>query len=295
LCLILFASGIFNTGCTALSLRRNTIDQAETYMDMNYKQVMENLAMIYCEPESLPSCSVISYGTMDVLDSLTGTTGVTMSTVPVVGALDFPAQRTIKGNWAATPVVTPEALRALQMAFRHVLFRDPVFSCAIGHNQYVSLAKYKACAPQGFYFGVADDLADIDATCGQWLGKGTKKEAPKDARYEAHCGDKWVWVCPNGMAGLSKFTLVVQTIVKQLNLPAIFYPRPCQFTFTDQKLWYLRRSESDGVCQAPKIDATGDVTITEWGKENFLQPKSHLTSSTAGDQKLKSSINGRGS
>lgn len=45
-----------------------------------------------------------------------------------------------------------------------------------------------------------------------WFHVGRKRDVPRNARYKGHCGDTWVWVCPDGTAGLAEFTLGVLEI-----------------------------------------------------------------------------------
>ena len=80
-------------------------------------------------------------------------------------------------------------------------------------------------------------LNDIQETLAKiqtgWFQVGTKK--PKDACYLGHysfCGrETYVWVCPEGMAGLSEFTLAVlklSSAVKDMQVVAI--PSGIQFS-----------------------------------------------------------------
>jgi hypothetical protein len=53
------------------------------------------------------------------------------------------------------------------------------------------------------------DLLEI-RTDQSWYGRGGKHDVPKDACYVAHCGDCYVWVCPDGLKDLS--TLTIKTL-----------------------------------------------------------------------------------
>ena len=49
------------TGCqTHLSLRDNTLRTGATLADLNYRQVLDNLAMFVANPSAMPSVSVIN-------------------------------------------------------------------------------------------------------------------------------------------------------------------------------------------------------------------------------------------
>src|SRR5690348_1090067 len=57
------------TGCkTHVSLRENTRQTAGTLTDLNYQQVLDNVARFVHNPASLPSVSVINAGTITVAD-----------------------------------------------------------------------------------------------------------------------------------------------------------------------------------------------------------------------------------
>jgi hypothetical protein len=74
-----------------------------------------------------------------------------------------------------------------------------------------------------FHLDVARQLAALPQG---WLHVGRGCRFPKNALYKARCGDTVVWVTPEGMAGLSQFTLVMLDIatVDPTSLP-IAYPR----------------------------------------------------------------------
>src|SRR5690242_12755450 len=62
--------GLLLSGCTTLSLERQTIRQSASTSDLQYQEVMDNLAMIACDPAFLPSYSTIFAGTTDVSDTI---------------------------------------------------------------------------------------------------------------------------------------------------------------------------------------------------------------------------------
>ena len=53
---------------------------------------------------------------------------------------------------------------------------------------------------------VARDLAAIRPG---WFHVGRRRDVPKDACYVGHDGDRYVWVCADGRAALTEFTLTV--------------------------------------------------------------------------------------
>lgn len=47
-----------------------------------------------------------------------------------------------------------------------------------------------------------------------WFGLGSKHDVPKNARFVGRCKDRYAWVTPEGMEGLSQFTLAILTVTK---------------------------------------------------------------------------------
>jgi hypothetical protein len=45
-----------------------------------------------------------------------------------------------------------------------------------------------------------------------WLHVGCFGDVPAHAAYKSHCGGTWVWVCPDGIRGLSELTLIILDI-----------------------------------------------------------------------------------
>jgi hypothetical protein len=74
----------------------------------------------------------------------------------------------------------------------------------------------------GFYFGVADELQSLRSN---WLRVGRKCSVPSCAAYSARCGDTSVWVVPNDVEELTKFTLVTQEIARVV-VTSTYYPQP---------------------------------------------------------------------
>jgi hypothetical protein len=241
-----------SSGCTAMSLSRRTVDQGNTYADVIYRQVMENLAMVANNPEVLPSYSLIDFGTTDITDKvgLAGVLTIPPANGAISGSIDPSGSRAIKQNWTLTPVVAPEKLRALHMAFAYAVYRDPHLLTVHDHRISLDVFRYPysksgycvplppasadvRCGPSfapgepGFYFGVADDLASLD-TC--WLHVSAHADVPKCARLQAHCGNKYLWVNGEDLGAMSKFTLIIQQVARQVVADA-YYPKPDAYTF----------------------------------------------------------------
>src|SRR5215475_13739248 len=66
---IVLVASLATSGCqTHLALRDNTLRTTNTLTDLNYQQVLNNVAMFVANPSFLPSISVINVGTVTVAD-----------------------------------------------------------------------------------------------------------------------------------------------------------------------------------------------------------------------------------
>jgi len=55
---VAFALGLAAFGCTDAQLRRSTVRQASTLSELQYQQVLENLATLCVDPNVLPGMSL---------------------------------------------------------------------------------------------------------------------------------------------------------------------------------------------------------------------------------------------
>jgi hypothetical protein len=63
---------------------------------------------------------------------------------------------------------------------------------------------------------IIEDLRDIKPG---WFGVGRRRDVPREARYVAHEGKVYVWVCPEHLADLSALTLAVLDIATAVQEP----------------------------------------------------------------------------
>jgi hypothetical protein len=64
-----------------------------------------------------------------------------------------------------------------------------------------------------------------------WFQSGSKRDVPRNACYVGHYGKCWGWVCPEGRAGLSEFTLCIldlASVMKEAQVVAM--PSGIQFS-----------------------------------------------------------------
>jgi hypothetical protein len=196
-------------GCaTHCSLRDNTLHTSATLTDLNYQQVLNNVALIVARPSALPSLAVINAGTVTVADQKTvnaSTTYVPTETfaqqagsgLPILSLLFNPSgSRNVTENWSLVPVTDIDNLRRIRCAFQLVVLGGETTDC----DRCLELLRR-------FYLGETDRMDCMLPT--GWFHTGCRKDVPKDACYVAHYHDTYVWVMPDGLEGLARFTMTV--------------------------------------------------------------------------------------
>ncbi len=245
-------------GCqTHLFLRNNTACTTDTLTDLNYQQVMDNLARFVHNPSSMPSIAIINAGTVTVGDQKSFSANATYAPtltfpqqngagLPILSLLFNPsASRTLTENWSLMPVTDIDNLRRIRCAFQLVVLNGgETTDC----DQCLELLRR-------FYLGETDRMECVIPT--GWFMAGCEKDVPKDACYVGqHCGT-YVWVMPEGVEGLTRFTLNV------LELAAGKPHAPTQTV--------VRTYGPDGKLQNTQITTT-DI---DWEKLKKAQEKGH--------------------
>ena len=280
---------VLSAGCTNLALEQHTVKQVETGADMRYRGAMENLAMFAANPWTLPAMNAIFNGSTKVSDQVQWTSSSVIgrqqvpggtATYPQSETVNFPEQRQVYGMWTLDPVSSPEKLRAIRACCWRVLY-GPDFGAPEDHEL---LKKYvPGKMPPGHYFDVEADLKDIETNCSGWLCQGCVDQVPARACYKAQCHGRWVWVMPEGMAGLSKFTLIMAKLSRVLT-DNYYYPTAQTRTlvFTDQT---PRNGMSVNV--TAYIDAKGRLTP---GDGQYAEPIKHRMEITPQDPTLRAQV-----
>jgi hypothetical protein len=252
-----------------MALERNTLRQSQSATNLRSREVLENLAMVAENQATLPSFSSIYAGTADVSDSIAGSPAATFTrialkpfgTTTVFGPVSADANfsRTVKENWTLDPVVVPEKLRAMRCACWWVLCGpekgDSDFNVHLGKYHPADPKAGFRGDPAGFYFDVAERLGKIEPG---WLHIGCRREVPKAACYHAHCGKTYVWVMPDGIAGLSDFTLALQGIAR-VAIASVYFPLP------QTRILKTETSVPDAANPGHQIKETITVYVDEHG------------------------------
>jgi hypothetical protein len=246
------------TGCTTGRLRQRTINQGSTLPELQYQQVLNNLALFAANPASLPWHVNLREGTTQITDSITAGSLVDLGPPAVTQPQVF-GSRTAVAQWGMSPVIDATELRLLRIAYRraHGLAEmpDPEFLDELAHELKDQLATNSDLRDETELFferqsRVSQSSRDLDrrmtttndasfcdgsgesdaersplarnvcrkidaiqrdlARIGPgWFHVGQKRDVPKGACYVGRCGDRYVWVEPDGVESLTEFTLTV--------------------------------------------------------------------------------------
>jgi hypothetical protein len=189
---------VLSSGCASTQLKLTTINVVNTLADMQYRQVLDNLARFTSNPGSLPDYAVIGQGTSQVNDqaALSDTLTWVHKAFPLNVFGIGPASRSVSVQWTLAAVTDPDKLKQLRCIFQQASGRE-----------------YPDC------YDCDQELADANLRFNDhcpfppnWFNVGTKWQVPHDACYVGHCGHTYVWVMPEGVDALTRLTLAVQDI-----------------------------------------------------------------------------------
>jgi hypothetical protein len=198
---------LFLNGCkTQQSLRENTVVTAATLAEVNYQQILDNVAMFVDNPAVLPSFATIGGGAVTVADHITVNVAPTYvptlafhqqsgAGLPILSIFFSPTcDRLVTENWALQPVENAHRLRDIGCAFQLLVGEEGPDPYCVRHLQEALLTEDEPLAvliPRG------------------WYCVGKKHDVPKDACYVGHHCQTYVWVMHDGVGGLSRFMLTV--------------------------------------------------------------------------------------
>ncbi len=211
---------LLGSGCkTHLSLRKHTLQTASTIADLHYQQVLDNVARFTSNPSSIPSVAIVNNGAVSVMDQ--STLGGASTYAPTITGADqiggFPilslffnpnVARGVTENWTLDPVTDSGRLRRLRTAFQYIVTGE------FGPNDSGS----DDGSDDGRLGGLAEPLnIETDAQLEQalprdWFCSGCYKDVPKDACCVGSYRERYVWVMPWGMEGLSRFTMTTMQL-----------------------------------------------------------------------------------
>jgi hypothetical protein len=104
-------------GCTSETLRRRTVDQGATFPELQYQQVLDNLALFSANPSALPWHVNVREGTTQITDSASFGAAVDLGP-PSNWLPQLFGSRTAVAQWGGSPVIDTLELRLLRIAYR---------------------------------------------------------------------------------------------------------------------------------------------------------------------------------
>ncbi len=106
------------SGCTATRLRDRVVNQTGTLTDLQYKQVLGNLARLHVDPYAIPSQSNLHDGTAQVqANAGANITLFRSSMLPP----SLNGSRTLVEQWTVRPVTDDNALKLLRLAYQRAI------------------------------------------------------------------------------------------------------------------------------------------------------------------------------
>lgn len=178
------------SACVSVRLEDHAVRAASTLTDLQYKMVLDNLAMMAANPDRIPWHIKLDGGSVQISDQVGAELGILgLTWRSGYDAVDgrfllFPERQTTD-QWDFVPVTNPTELRNLQAAYQK----------ALGLKLEEDLLK---------------DLHIPD----NWFSKGGRADVPADTAYSGQYRDHFVWVTSDHLRELSKFTLTVLSIVE---------------------------------------------------------------------------------
>jgi hypothetical protein len=226
-------------GCTAASVREHTVSQAMSVADMRYQEVLDNLAMVAHNTGTLPSFAITTNGIANVTNTISLDPTTAFSNTLILGNIVHGfSQETLNGFgshnpellWTIAPVVGEPNLEALRYACLWAVCGGLPEGCpGLELLRAPNRNDVSACPQNGDAIPVADFhfdvLGQLELIRPGWLHITSRGEVPRGACYKAHCGNTYVWVTAEDLAGLSDFTLVILDIAT-VDPASLVLPRP---------------------------------------------------------------------
>jgi hypothetical protein len=223
------------SGCTHRQLTRSTVLATGTVMDIQYRTVLNNLALLSCHPEALPSHIDLTDGVVQVSDEAAfGTSGGFTALAGDFGIERYgpSGSRNVSEQWGTDAVIDPQRLTGLQDLYRTALGLSPLPPPnTVAHLRRAKPQDGKdggkggpggdsgappspGSGPSGADRSVPIELLLSDVPPPGWFHVGGRKDVPKNACYVGRYGDRYAWVTPDGVPGLARFTVTVLGAVK---------------------------------------------------------------------------------
>src|ERR1035441_10060812 len=113
---------LFAAGCMNRQLELTTGRTLSTLPDLQYQQIIDNLAAVASNPGRLPYLAVVGQGSIQVTDN--GNSMLGLSIVPgtaKANALTLAASRNITGTWSLGTITSPDKIRGMQAVYQRAV------------------------------------------------------------------------------------------------------------------------------------------------------------------------------
>lgn len=192
------------SGCQHMMLKQNTLRQASTIADLQYQQVLSNLAMLSNNPDSLPHFAAIGTSTTNINRTAQANAGFNWDLIAGIFRFDksnlgVQGQQANLEQWTASPILNPDELDLMRCVYLRTLgLSTPEIDDKL----------------KNFFLPYKPD--SLEAMTPGWYGVGGKHKVPKQACLVGQYCDTYVWVIPGGQENLTKVTLAILDIATSI-------------------------------------------------------------------------------
>ena len=113
--IILAMVAICASGCISTQLQNSTLSQARTLTDLQYRMILDNVAMFRAAPGSMPWHIKIAQGSITVNDNVNP--GLRFAWPPTSREIGLSVAREWQTSWTVTPVIDPGELAELKVLY----------------------------------------------------------------------------------------------------------------------------------------------------------------------------------
>jgi hypothetical protein len=179
---------------------------------LQYRQILDNLAMFCKNSSAMPYFSVAGTGTTQVSDN--GNIGASFSiqeAIPLLSVVSGGASRQLAEQWTVATTTDPGKLDVIRCLYQFTLGSQLSQGCVNTIN--------------GFY-GYKDGLEKVQwdrfnkLQIG-WFHVGCRKDVPRNACYVGHYCNVYVWVTPEGYEGLTQLSLAILDVATADPAPSV--------------------------------------------------------------------------
>jgi hypothetical protein len=197
---------ILFAGCQHVQLENHTLRQASTLTDLQYRQVLSNVALFTQNADALPFYATAGTGITSIQNTLAarGTFNWDLFSNSGLATLWFfdkasaevdPSTQA-QEQWTTSCVLNPDELALMRCIYQKVVgVRD--CECDKKLTDFFGTKKFN-------YYN--------EAMHPGWYSVGCRKEVPKEACYVGRYGKVFVWVTPDGVEELTRITLAILDI-----------------------------------------------------------------------------------